>query len=306
MSAEFTLWVCEGKRNIEGGIYGKYGKDGMYGVGGGRRIGRFAFRGQASSRVKEVLSMYEGLKSQRAAKKLELDREVEVAKAALRTAEWNVGQQTLKSPIEGVVLDRPTSIGTRVAINDVFMRVADVKPMNLVMRAAVDEEDIAKVSIGQTVRMTLYAFAGQVFSGKGTKIYDQADAERRTFEVDVKLQQPSDRLSPGMTGELAFITAEKPVATVVPAQAVQGGAIWLVRDGRLVKSDAKVGIKSIEYFRVYNRWGELVFSTTINGQGWDGKIGGTPQATNTFVWIVKGIDYLEKPFVKKGAVTLIR
>jgi gliding motility-associated-like protein len=67
-----------------------------------------------------------------------------------------------------------------------------------------------------------------------------------------------------------------------------------------------VGIKSIEYFRVYNRWGELVFSTTINGQGWDGKIGGTPQATNTFVWIVKGIDYLEKPFVKKGAVTLIR
>jgi gliding motility-associated-like protein len=74
-----------------------------------------------------------------------------------------------------------------------------------------------------------------------------------------------------------------------------------------------VGIKSIEYFRVYNRWGELVFSTTVNGfgsdgkiQGWDGKISGAPQATNTFVWIVKGIDYLNKPFFKKGAVTLIR
>jgi gliding motility-associated-like protein len=67
-----------------------------------------------------------------------------------------------------------------------------------------------------------------------------------------------------------------------------------------------VGIKSIEYFRVYNRWGELVFSTTINGKGWDGKISGTPQTTNTFVWIVKGIDYLDKPFLKKGAVTLIR
>ena len=67
-----------------------------------------------------------------------------------------------------------------------------------------------------------------------------------------------------------------------------------------------VGIKSIEYFRVYNRWGELVFSTTVNGQGWDGKISGTPQATNTFVWIVRGIDYLDKPFVKKGTVTLIR
>ena len=67
-----------------------------------------------------------------------------------------------------------------------------------------------------------------------------------------------------------------------------------------------VGIKTIEYFRVYNRWGELVFSTTTNGKGWDGKISGTPQATNTFVWIVKGTDYLNKPFLKKGAVTLIR
>ena len=67
-----------------------------------------------------------------------------------------------------------------------------------------------------------------------------------------------------------------------------------------------VGIKSIEYFRVYNRWGELVFSTTVNGQGWDGKIGGAPQATNTYVWIVRGLDYLNKPFFKKGVMTLIR
>jgi len=67
-----------------------------------------------------------------------------------------------------------------------------------------------------------------------------------------------------------------------------------------------VGIKSIEYFRVYNRWGQLVFSTTINGHGWDGNIGGKPQSTNTYVWIVKGIDYLDRPFLKKGNVTLIR
>jgi gliding motility-associated-like protein len=67
-----------------------------------------------------------------------------------------------------------------------------------------------------------------------------------------------------------------------------------------------VGIKNIEYFRVFNRWGQLVFSTSINGQGWDGSIGGKAQSTNTFVWIVKGIDYLDKPFVRKGTVTLIR
>jgi gliding motility-associated-like protein len=67
-----------------------------------------------------------------------------------------------------------------------------------------------------------------------------------------------------------------------------------------------VGIKKIEYFRIYNRWGQLVFSTSINGDGWDGKIGGQEQSTNTFVWIVSGIDYLDRHFFKKGTVTLIK
>jgi gliding motility-associated-like protein len=66
-----------------------------------------------------------------------------------------------------------------------------------------------------------------------------------------------------------------------------------------------VGMKGIEYFRVYNRWGQMVFNTTENGRGWDGKIDGKVQSTNTFVWIVKGTDYLDKPFFRKGTVTLI-
>jgi gliding motility-associated-like protein len=67
-----------------------------------------------------------------------------------------------------------------------------------------------------------------------------------------------------------------------------------------------VGILNIEYFRVFNRWGELVFSTTTNGKGWDGKIAGKEQATGTFVWVVKGVDYTGKSVFAKGTVTLIR
>jgi HlyD family secretion protein len=201
---------------------------------------------QSSSHVKEVWSMLEGLKSQRAAKKLELDREVDVARAALKTAEWNVDQQTLKSPIDGVVLDRPISVGTRLAINDVLTRVADVKPAKLVMRAAVDEEDVAKVQVGQTVRMTLYAFPNDAFSGKAAKIYDQADPERRTFEVDVRFDQPHDRFSPGMTGELAWIMDSRDSAIVVPSQAVQNGAVYVVASNRLTKRTVEIGLKSVE------------------------------------------------------------
>lgn len=67
-----------------------------------------------------------------------------------------------------------------------------------------------------------------------------------------------------------------------------------------------VGITHIDYFRIYNRWGQLIFSTTTNGKGWDGTINGQPQGANTYVWIVRATDYTGKEFFKKGSVTLIR
>mgnify|MGYP001591663067 FL=1 len=67
-----------------------------------------------------------------------------------------------------------------------------------------------------------------------------------------------------------------------------------------------VGIKSIEYFNIYNRWGQLLFTTKINGHGWDGRINGQPQPSSTFVWMVRATDYTGAAFFQKGVVTLIR
>ncbi len=67
-----------------------------------------------------------------------------------------------------------------------------------------------------------------------------------------------------------------------------------------------VGIKSMEYFRVYNRLGSLVFSTRQLGVGWNGTIEGKQQATGTFVYMTAAIDYLNNRITKKGTVVLIR
>jgi HlyD family secretion protein len=201
---------------------------------------------QAIDRLKVAWGDLESWKAQSAAKQLELERELHVAQAAVATAEWNLEQQTLKAPVDGVVLDRPTAQGTRLAVNDPVMRIADVAPAKLVMRAAVDEEDVTKVRLDQDVRMTLYSFPGKVLRGTVTRIYDQADEARRTFEVDVRLAEPNERLSPGMTGELAFIMDAKDKAIAIPAQAVQGGNVFGVRDGRVVQFDAQIGLRSIE------------------------------------------------------------
>jgi len=67
-----------------------------------------------------------------------------------------------------------------------------------------------------------------------------------------------------------------------------------------------IGMKSITYFRVYNRWGLLMYSSTQSEKGWDGTYHGKPQDPGVYVWMVEGIDYLDKRITKKGSVVLIR
>lgn len=66
------------------------------------------------------------------------------------------------------------------------------------------------------------------------------------------------------------------------------------------------GILNIDYFNIYNRWGQLLFTTQTNGKGWDGKINGVLQTSGTFVWTVKATDYTGKAYFEKGTVTIIR
>lgn len=66
------------------------------------------------------------------------------------------------------------------------------------------------------------------------------------------------------------------------------------------------GIASFLYFRVYNRWGQLVFQSNSANEGWNGIFGGRLQDAGTFVWMVSGIDYTGRTISKKGTSILIR
>jgi gliding motility-associated-like protein len=68
-----------------------------------------------------------------------------------------------------------------------------------------------------------------------------------------------------------------------------------------------IGIKELRFFRIYNRWGQLVYDIhTGDERGWDGNIGGMIQQTSVFVWMIEGIGLDNKRYFQKGTVTLIR
>ncbi len=71
-------------------------------------------------------------------------------------------------------------------------------------------------------------------------------------------------------------------------------------------SPVLVGISKFHYMRIYNRWGQVVYTMQNPLPGWDGKISGTPQGTGTYVWVAEATDYKGNNITRKGTITLIR
>jgi len=67
-----------------------------------------------------------------------------------------------------------------------------------------------------------------------------------------------------------------------------------------------VGLKNFHYFHVYDRYGQLVYSTVNSNKGWNGKMNGKDQPIGTYVWVASGTNYSGIPILKKGTVMIIR
>ncbi len=66
------------------------------------------------------------------------------------------------------------------------------------------------------------------------------------------------------------------------------------------------GIAHFAYFRIYNRWGQLMFATPSIGEGWDGTLNGNKQPTATYIYSAEGTDYKGRVISRKGTIVLIR
>lgn len=67
-----------------------------------------------------------------------------------------------------------------------------------------------------------------------------------------------------------------------------------------------VGVKTLTYFKVYNRWGQLIFMTTNINEGWDGTFKGVKQPIEGYVWIAEGIDIDNNSIKRTGTFLLLR
>lgn len=67
-----------------------------------------------------------------------------------------------------------------------------------------------------------------------------------------------------------------------------------------------LGIQRLDFFSIYNRWGQLIYTTSQPNAGWDGTLNGNAQPSGAYIFLTKGIDYLGNTISKNGTILLIR
>lgn len=158
-----------------------------------------------------------------------------------------INDYTIVAPMDGVVLRRDGEVGEIAEAGQILFRVGVPKPLQVV--AEVNEEDIPRVKVGQTVLFRTDAFPDRRLEGKVHEITPMGDVAAKTFRIKIAL--PDDTpLHPGMSVEANVITREKPNALLIPADAVQGNALFVLDGDRVRRREAKIGIRGTRQVEV--------------------------------------------------------
>lgn len=151
-----------------------------------------------------------------------------------------VGQYTIISPIDGIVLRKDGRVGEIVEAGTVLFRVGEPKPLEV--EAEVNEEDIPRVRIGQLVLFRTDAFPDRRIEGKMREITPMGDPVSKTYRIRVDL--PADTpLRIGMSVEANIVTREKENALLIPADAVQGAHVFVVNGHVARRREVSIGIR---------------------------------------------------------------
>jgi HlyD family secretion protein len=173
------------------------------------------------------------------------EAELNKAVGAIDFAKFNVSQTVITSPINGVVLQKYRELGDTITAfgqspggggaTDI-VQVADLSDLRC--EVDINESDIAKVKMGTPATVILDAYPDDPFPATVVKIYPEADRQKGTVKVEVKVLQPDLKvIKPEMSAKVTFqsITTQTAAApmVLVPKKAIvtegSSNSVWVVR-----------------------------------------------------------------------------
>jgi HlyD family secretion protein len=151
--------------------------------------------------------------------------QVQQADAALRLAEVNLAHTTIASPIDGIVVSRAVDVGQTVAASlsapTLFTIANDLTRMQVI--ANIDQADIGLVEQAKSVKFSVDAFPGKDFDGKIEQMRLNPTNVQNvvTYNVVIDVNNPEQKLKPGMTANLTITIDERNNVLKVPNAALR-------------------------------------------------------------------------------------
>lgn len=177
--------------------------------------------------------------------------QLEAAKAHLASSEAQVSYAEVRSPIAGIVADRPVSVGEIATNTSALISVVDIS--QVVARANVPVREAVQMRVGSAATISA---AGLDVDGKVVVVSPAVDPNTTTVEIWVQAKNPGEQLKPGVTAQITIQVAAIPDALVVPAAALlssdEGGdKVMLAGVDSLAHEQAvKVGVREGDYVQV--------------------------------------------------------
>ena len=170
--------------------------------------------------------------------------QAEASLAERTQAEAQLKYLALTAPQAGRVIKRDHEVGETIGAKDIVFSLA--AGTDLRVTAEVDEEEAARVVVGQEVLLKADALPGEVLRGTVASITPKGDPVARSFRVRISIPE-GQKLLIGMTVETNIIFERHAEALLIPTTAiekvVEKEVVWIVEGNRLALRTVKVGIR---------------------------------------------------------------
>ncbi len=197
-------------------------------------------------------------------------RQLDSQIAALRA---RLTDYLLVAPKEGIVLRADGQVGDIPVTTDVLFWVGQPKPLQVI--ADVNEEDIAKVSIGQVALLRNDGFPNGALRANVASVTPKGDPVTKTFRAYLSLPEDTP-LRIGMSVEANIIIRERKAALLVPAESIRTAngkaSVFTVENGRLKQVSIETGIRGSRLVEVISGLSEgSVIASPVKPEFRDGQ-----------------------------------
>ena len=189
--------------------------------------------------------------------------QVEQARGAVSYAETNLSNTIIRAPVTGTILERAVEKGEFVTTSFVGYRgakgyVVSLADLNdLEVELDISQNDFARLHMSQKGIITTDAFPDRKYDGFIREMSPEANRQKATVQVKVKVAHPDGYLRPEMNASVSFLSDEKNAAAtrsqpivIVPAAAIRDSKVFVVLDGRAVMRPVKSGTTNSQGVRI--------------------------------------------------------